>query len=54
MVTFDVTPKKLNRVTIDIGSKKKSLLKYTTSRGWSVSYVVRKLVEKLLNGEITL
>lgn len=44
----------LNRVTVEIGKNKKSLLKYSTSRGWSVSYVVRKLVEKLLSGEITL
>lgn len=48
-------PTSFERVAVDIGKKQKqSLLKYTTSRGWSVSYVVRKLVEKLLTGEIVL
>lgn len=43
------------RIAINIGTdQKKKLLKYITKRGWSVSYVVRKLVEKLLSGEITL
>lgn len=48
-------PTSFERVTADLGKKQKALLvKYTTSRGWSVSYVVRKLVEKLLTGEIVL
>lgn len=43
------------RIAVSIGNKEKAkLLKYITARGWSVSYVVRKLVEKLLSGEIVL
>ena len=43
------------RIATNIGTAQKAkLLKYITARGWSVSYVVRKLVEKLLNGEIKL
>ena len=43
------------RIAVSIGNKEKAkLIKYITARGWSVSYVIRKLVEKLLAGEIKL
>lgn len=43
------------RIAVKLGTKEKTkLIKYITARGWSVSYVVRKLVEKLLAGEINL
>lgn len=43
------------RIAVNLGTKEKAkLIKYITARGWSVSYVIRKLVEKLLSGEIKL
>lgn len=48
-------PTSLERITADVGQKnKKAFVKYTTDRGWNISYVVRKLIEKLLAGEVQL
>lgn len=48
-------PSKMPRITVDIGKEKKlSLIKYSTERGQSISYIFRKLLGKLLKGEIVL
>lgn len=45
-------PNSYKRIAIDIGTDQKlALINYAAKRGQSVSYVVRKLLEKLLKAE---